>query len=188
LKNVHWPYYLSIEQDIANLSRYIELDEANFSTYSVELARLFLATGSEIDVVLKGLCSLLAPNEKVTNIIHYQRLLSDQCPSLINQTAKCQRHGLSFTPWKSWADNESPSWWKNHNSVKHNRGLHYDQANLGNVLSTAAGLYLVNLHYNYQLAKRETDYPLLDLEHTVAALPRQADLFRLDCPFTYLNG
>jgi hypothetical protein len=50
---IHWNYFLAIESDLENLSRYIEFIDTNFKTYSIELAHLLLASSSEIDVVLK---------------------------------------------------------------------------------------------------------------------------------------
>ncbi|MBP6506947.1 MAG: hypothetical protein KA257_05225 [Opitutaceae bacterium] len=50
------------------MSRFIEFAEDNFPTYSLELVRLLLAAGSEIDVALKELCNLSQPAAKPTKI------------------------------------------------------------------------------------------------------------------------
>ena len=67
-KNIHWDYYLALESDIGRLARYIEFDESNFDTHSIELAHLLLASSSEVDVVMKELCNLISPQSKAGNI------------------------------------------------------------------------------------------------------------------------
>lgn len=63
-RNIHWSYYLAFEQDLEKISRYIEFHESNYSTYSVELARILLAACSESDVLLKEICKLVEPEQK----------------------------------------------------------------------------------------------------------------------------
>jgi len=50
---LHWNYFLALEHDLDQASRFIEFSEQNFPVYSIELAHIFLATCSEIDVVQK---------------------------------------------------------------------------------------------------------------------------------------
>jgi len=74
-KNIHWPYYLSLESDVDKLSRYIEFTEDNYSTYSVELVRIFLSICSEVDVVMKELCAITSPNSSASNIGAYKKII-----------------------------------------------------------------------------------------------------------------
>ena len=60
----HWQYLISLDNDLEELSRYIELNRANYKTFSVELVRLLLATCSELDVVAKALCEKIDPIKK----------------------------------------------------------------------------------------------------------------------------
>jgi hypothetical protein len=53
---LHWDYYLTLEEDLKNLARYIDINSNNFNTYSIELVRILQIAASEIDVVLKLLC------------------------------------------------------------------------------------------------------------------------------------
>lgn len=187
MKNIHWPYYLSFESDIVKVSRYIEFNEENYSTYSLELARLLLASSSEVDVVMKELCRFLAPTEKIENINDYKNIIKSKSPGLVNQKITCARYGLEFTPWKSWILDESPAWWVGHNKVKHHRSENFQEANLKNVLDSISGLYVCNVYFNHYLVKSKSDWPY-DLSNTVSGLQVQLDLFRIDCPFTYLRG
>jgi len=44
--NIHWNYYLAIENDFEKISRYIEFTEANNATFSIELARIIMSGNS----------------------------------------------------------------------------------------------------------------------------------------------
>ncbi len=38
----HWNYFLAVEEDLNGVSRYIEFDNNNYKTYSLELARILM--------------------------------------------------------------------------------------------------------------------------------------------------
>jgi hypothetical protein len=49
----HWALFQTIDEDLHEYPRYLEFQEDNFRPYSVNLARLYLSIGSEIDIVAK---------------------------------------------------------------------------------------------------------------------------------------
>ena len=51
--NIHWNYFLAIESDFENISRYIEFSESNNKTFSIELARIIMSSSQEIDGIMK---------------------------------------------------------------------------------------------------------------------------------------
>ena len=57
--NLHWNYYLALDNDMARVSRFIEFNPANLQVFSLELAHLLFAASSEVDVVAKALCDVL---------------------------------------------------------------------------------------------------------------------------------
>ena len=63
----HWNYFLAIERDLEILSRYVEFDEKNFKCFSIEIARIALAAGAEVDVVCKQMCLAANPNSKAAD-------------------------------------------------------------------------------------------------------------------------
>ena len=65
----YWQYFLAIEADFAATARYVEICQDNFDTYSVEYAKLLLASSSETDVLCKVLCKELDPDAKLTRMI-----------------------------------------------------------------------------------------------------------------------
>jgi hypothetical protein len=64
----HWNYFLAIERDVEVLSRYIEFDKRNFDCFSIEIVRILLAVGSEIDVICKQICRTINPSSKADDI------------------------------------------------------------------------------------------------------------------------
>ena len=186
-RNIHWDYYIALENDIRKLSRYIEFDESNFMVHSIELTRLLLTASSEVDVVLKELCKLTEPDSRAENINAYKNIIKEKFPAIINTGVTCPLYGLSLAPWSNWMDDENPEWWKSYNKVKHERNNNYKSANLNNVLNSVAGLFVCNIHYNHAIFILEhTEYPY-DFRHSFSSLNPRAELFRLNDPFLYLG-
>lgn len=72
------------------------------------------------------------------------------------------RYSLTLEPWSSWGATppESPQWWKDYNSVKHERNANFANANLENVLNSFAGLLILELYY-YRSEDDLQPYPKL---------------------------
>ena len=163
----YWRYFLVLEQELSDLSRYIEFNSNNYSTYSIELARIYLAVCSEIDVVAKLLSNSLGhPNPD--NICDYRTQIMGTYSNLPNLRVQIPRHSLDFTPWNSWGHTtpSNPSWWRNYNNVKHHRTDYYSEANLENVLNATADLIVLNLYYqkHHGLSPRSNTDVFLDFE------------------------
>jgi hypothetical protein len=138
-----------VDDELHSLSRTIEFARENFLTFSVYLARLYLSVCSEIDVVAKLLCARIAPTERPKRICDYRPLVMAKFPNFAQLRIEMPSHELDFQPWLSWSSGTNPQWWTAYNDVKHERSKYYQDANLGNVLESTAGL-LVMLVYFYQ--------------------------------------
>lgn len=178
----YWQYYLSFEEDVDRLFRYIEPAEYNFAVYSVELTRLYLAICSEIDVILKAYCNLLDEGSKPSNITEYAEVVVSSQKGLCSETVNLQRFGVSMTPFSEWEQSSTPTWWKKHNGVKHNRNVNFKDANLGNVLNAFAALYLLNLYYYHERRCIELQKQGFSesLEETAVSLKSRLDVLRID--------
>lgn len=141
----HWNFFLSIEEDLDRLGRFVDFS-ANDEAFSIEIARLFLASCSEVDVVLKQLCKSLNPNSTASSIGGYQIEILNALPNFKEFEVIIPRYELTLKPWTDWNDNHSPFWWKDHNKVKHHRHKHFDKANLKNCLNSIAALYISVLY------------------------------------------
>jgi hypothetical protein len=147
---IHWNYFIALEQDLAQTSRYIEFNENNYGTYSVELAHLLLASASEVDVIAKEICRFLAPAERAENINHYQNIICRKLPEFVEETVLIPRFKIELHPWLNWEQNINPLWWQSYNKVKHQRSDYFHEANLKNVLNAMGGL-LIAVFYYYKL-------------------------------------
>jgi hypothetical protein len=145
---LHWNYFLALESDVERLARFVEFTGSNFATYSIEMAHLFLAAASEVDVISKQLCSLAEPASTATNIEQYRAVLRRKFPEMEASVVTVPRYGLELRPWDNWRQDETPDWWRAHNKVKHQRGEHFALANLQNVLNAMAGLFVLVLYYH----------------------------------------
>jgi len=69
MQRIHWNYFFAIEDDLATLSRYVEFHEDNFTTYSIEIARILMTA------VARSRCSAEGDMRSL-------RRTCSQCPGL----------------------------------------------------------------------------------------------------------
>ena len=153
---IHWNYFLALESDLENVSRYIEFIDANLDTYSIELAHLLLASSSECDVVLKELCALLSPKKKRKNIDDYRKIIESKLPEFINEPIFINRYSISVKPWDNWNKDTNPNWWKSYKNVKHERNQYFNEANLHNTICSIGGLLIACYYYYKNLFEIES--------------------------------
>ena len=144
----HWNYFISIEEDISKLSRWIEPSEKNFDCYSLEIARLLMTTSAEVDVLAKLICKKINHKSKAEGILQYQKELVSEFPNIYRAKVIAPRFGLELTPWHNWQVEKSPPiWWQANNKVKHQRSEHFNKATLKNLLNSVAALLLLQILY-----------------------------------------
>ncbi|MBU4233738.1 MAG: hypothetical protein KKD99_03395 [Proteobacteria bacterium] len=150
----HWNYFLAIEEDLERLSRFIEFDKRNFDCFSIEISRILLASGAEVDVVCKQICKKLNRSSSAKSINRYRDEISAAYPAISDFEVLYPRHELRLTPWSSWNyPNSVPIWWTAYNKTKHHRDTEYIQANLLNCLNAVAGLFVMVLYLYKEKAK-----------------------------------
>jgi len=150
--SLHWNYFLALEQDLEKVARYIEFNEDNYNTYSIELAHLLLAIGSEVDVLMKALCKVIDPDVQRKDIGSYRYAIQSKSSDFMEIVCQIPKYGMmSISPWEAWEDNSSsnPEWWDAYNDVKHKRSENFGKANLKNVLNAISALYIVNFYWRY---------------------------------------
>ena len=143
--SIHWNYFLAIEDDLERLSRYVDFSK-NDDTYSIEIARIFLSSCSEIDVILKQICKALNPDSKASSINQYFLEITSVYPKICEFEVLLPKHELTLNPLSSWSLGNPPRWWQDHNKVKHHRHQHFEQANLKNCLDSVAAMYIFTLY------------------------------------------
>jgi hypothetical protein len=143
-----WDYFLSIEGDLEKCSRFIHFSEDNYKTYSIEFARIIMASSSEFDTVIKLICNSIDAFQQPDNILKYYPILSTKYPKFKEFEVNVTRYKLTLFPWKEWSVEQAPDWWsKGYNKIKHQRDQYFKEANLINALSSVSGLLCGILYY-----------------------------------------
>ena len=94
----HWRYLKILDDDIQQISRFIEPSQENLSSYSLELARLLMIATQECDVLLKAVCRNLG-DTKSDSINGYRGTLISNYPSIFTIKVAVEPFGLSFLPF-----------------------------------------------------------------------------------------
>jgi hypothetical protein len=156
----HWNYLLAIEGDLERLSRFIEFDERNFDCFSIEISRVLLTSGAEVDVVCKQICKKLNPSSSADRIHAYQNEILASYPTIPDFKVLLPRYGLTLTPWSNWnLPTNPPNWWIAYNKIKHHRDAEYHQANLQNALNAVGGLFIMVLYLYKEKAENGELWP-----------------------------
>jgi hypothetical protein len=175
----HWEYFLSIESDLKYCSRFVEFCPENYDTYSIEFARIIMASCSEFDTVIKLVCNSIDASQKAENMPAYYPILISKYHNFMSFEVSMPRYKLNLAPWKEWTKDQSPDWWsKGYNKIKHKRDQYFNEANLKNALYSVSGL-LCGILYYY----KEVSGDLAKIHFYEA--PR---LFATDRYSVYVNG
>lgn len=159
----YWAYFLALERDLETLSRYVQFTTENIATYSVEMARILLAAGSEADVLLKAICRRLDPQRDASAINGYFEIVNGSSPNLITFEVLLPRWGIHVRPWETWGKGNPPDWWQSHNKVKHHREEHFQRANLLRTIESVAAVYVLNIYVNPTAAEDGSLIPMPSL-------------------------
>ena len=138
---------MAIEDDLVKTSRFVEFCSDNYKTYSVEFARIILASSSEFDVIAKALCKEINPSSDASNIDDYRNVILSRYPRFHAMQIDIPRYNFSLKPWDTWNSQVNPTWWRSYNNVKHQRDLFYCEATLETSLNSVAGLLCGVLYY-----------------------------------------
>ena len=175
----YWLYYLALENDFIKTIRFVSIDSENYNAFSNEYVRQLLSIGSEIDVVLKGYCSIIDSLQEPDNIRKYAAVLlnNNNSKNIINKTPKIKRMAnMIYQPWKDWyitaCEYVSPNWWTCYNNVKHNRITSFKEGNLENVINALSGLYLLEMFYCKEICDNSN-------EELTVPLPK-SELFEME--------
>lgn len=151
----YWNYYLILEERVISSFRYVELNENNFKTYSIEFLSLLLSIGSEVDVAFKEVLNI--SNDNKSGIKKYLNGVSQNHPEIIEIEVKTITGNIKFKPFMT-DKSGTLQWWKIYNSLKHNRTEKYQDATLQYVLYALGGLFALEMYHFKQmyLANKES--------------------------------
>ncbi|WP_210151580.1 hypothetical protein [Chryseobacterium scophthalmum] len=147
----YYNYLFALEAKFQAISAFVEVDERNYQTFSTEISLIFLASCSEFEVVAKELCETFEPGFKNdyprANISNIADVILRNCPTIIDHVVDVQFFDKHYLPLQGWRSDNSPNWWSDYNSLKHNRSENYHLAHLENLLNALSALSIVNHYY-----------------------------------------
>jgi hypothetical protein len=146
----HWQRFLSLESEFNATIEFVDLRSENHRTFSNAFVRILLTVSSEVDVLLKVLCSQVRPTASARNINDYRDIVTAEFLNFCSMRVAIPRYGLSLQPWIGWNLGPSPTWWQAYNKVKHERNAHYSLANQEMAINALAGLFCVILYCHQQ--------------------------------------
>jgi hypothetical protein len=138
MKTTHWNYFYAIENDLFECSRFVEFNEKNFGTYSIEFAQILLRAGSEVDTLAK----IATGSDKDAG---KWEILRKKFPKLGMWTCDVVQFQIQRQPWFAWTlpNPQAPCWFNAFTAIKHHRDTHFSQANLRNTLDAVGGLLML---------------------------------------------
>lgn len=150
-----WYYYLSLEQDLANTSRYIE-PAGQENAYSFEFAKLLILSCTEVESVFKMICREIEGTDVKGDIGEYKRVILGEFPKIVDAVVTIIRWGKSIKPFEEWSTGKL-TWWDAYQNVKHYRGDFFSAATYKNAATALAALYIL-IFYLAKICK-------LDIRH-----------------------
>ena len=114
----HWEVFMTVEDDLKNISRYVDICEDNYGTYSIELASLIMRSCTEIEKLVKRITGL-GRNDGINKFL----------PSMLNLYPELPDFHISFFLWSigdapgkgttndSSQDSTNIPWWTAYNKM-----------------------------------------------------------------------
>lgn len=167
-KGLCWALYKYMESDFIQYLEYVPYTEKNKNVYSPKLIALLLQTCGYIDTVFKEMAKY-QEFQKITECqeinelekgdyrnynIEYARKAFKKIYKLSSNNGGTLIAKLSWfgdkelVPFKMFAVDKSPSWWRVYNTVKHTWSKALEQSNMDNTLEALSAAFLLNaIHY-----------------------------------------
>jgi hypothetical protein len=155
-------YFLVLDRDVLETTRYVDLSEKNYDTYSFEYLRLLFSICAEFEIVCQELCSLIEPSKSFDEayIDDLTKIILEKFPNIVKLEIDVPQlsTGSGIFPFEGWQHNGrknviKPFWWDNHTKVKHGRHKNFEKANLKSVLYSLAGLYGILIYLQWFKSK-----------------------------------
>ena len=137
-----WDYYLVLEQDLANTSRYVE-PNGQEDVYSYEFMKLIILACTEVEATLKLLCRESSSGISTAgNMCQYKEYILLHFPRIIESEVYIPRWDRHVKPFENWNVGKL-SWWDAYQKVKHNREENLSMATYKVAAIAMSALYIL---------------------------------------------
>lgn len=157
-----WNYYLYLEEDFIELTRYVSIHSNNYKTFSDEIHKQLLSVAMEFENINKEIMKELGNelNEKC-NIIEFGKWLFDSGANYkdIVIEIKFSKENLILNPFKKekFGEKEQMPWWRAYNKIKHNRYESYSDVNFEHLLNALAALLYCEMYLVKEIGTKTKD-------------------------------
>jgi hypothetical protein len=150
-----WLYFRMLEGRVSDISRYVYIENDNYSSYSIEVANLIISACVEIENLAKCICSSgskKGSSVRSRNISEWYGYIVSTNPWLIDFSVLSSLVSGDIRPWVGWSENSSPDWWGGgYNKLKHDRYKCRKCGNVFNMINSMAGLLTMLLCYEKEV-------------------------------------
>lgn len=153
---IHWEYFLGLEEDLIRACRFVDLVESQRGVYSQFFTQLFITACTEFEAVCKAVGSRVG-KDKIGGISDIRDLLKPIESAIVSCKLSVLRGDLEVRPFASWEENQRLSWWSDYGSIKHARHTKLELGSLGNAVYSMGALFIANM----VLGNSSGEYPLM---------------------------
>lgn len=166
-----WNYFLSLDDDLASTSQYVEPTQPN--VYSFEFLKIIILSCSEVETTLKYMCKEIEENKKIKGDIgEYKRIILGKYPDITRASVRIDRIHKKIMPFENW-DKEKLFWWESYQNIKHDRGKMFEKATYWNAVHALAALYILIFYLSnimqFEFYDCESKYLHSDYSHQLFA-------------------
>jgi hypothetical protein len=137
--------YHALENDLRRLFEFVEPHDDNLDAFSIRLYELFLRACTEFESNCKAILSANGYSRAGDwNMNDYKK---------IESATRISEYNVQLTVWAGiprvlrplapWSAGNSLPWYQDYNTVKHNRTIHFELANLKNVVDAVAAVFAI---------------------------------------------
>ncbi|MDD4883690.1 hypothetical protein [Sulfuricurvum sp.] len=148
-----WSFFLSLESDLIDTTKYVHFSEENFKTFSSQYSKIILTSASEFESVAKIFIRVLDSEKKSGNIGEIKKSLLSEFPNIHKNIVTIARYGIEIRPFDNWENEGKLTWWDAYINIKHDRNKNFQEANLENALNALSALLVLNVYYYRYLYK-----------------------------------
>ena len=170
-----WNYFLVLEADMNNTSRYVE-PSGNESVWSFEFLKILILSCTEIESAFKQLCKEIDDTKKPGDIGEYKGIILKKYPQIVNAKVKVKRFKAEIKPFEGW-DSGPLTWWDAYQHVKHTRDEYFNEATYINAVTALSALYILILYLSEvkktEVESHQSEY--IDSDYAIAWLVTNPD-------------
>lgn len=135
--------YRAIANTLTEIFYVIEPEQANLNVFGHQIRNLFIVACTEVENLLK---SFFRDNSGKTEKLNMKKYVQSNNWLQLNKysvSLRLQKYSQIITPFESWPNTHSLSWYQAYNDTKHNRHTEFDKANLRNLIEAVAAIHVL---------------------------------------------